>query len=344
MATRGIESLSTPDRNARGAEAVELAVSVVLCTYQGERFLPAQLDSLLAQTMLPHEIVLSDDASLDGTWGLLQAFAERAHALGIRVRCVRHPRNLGFVKHFEQALGLASGELIFLCDQDDVWHAEKIALMRRRFLDDPALWLLCSDARLIDANGDDLGHSLFEALELADEERQSVHQGRAFEVLVRRSMVTGATAAFRKRLLEQALPIAEGWVHDEWLAIVAAARGKLDAVERPLIGYRQHGGNQIGMARRTLQDKWRDLKRARAAQIRAEIARMRMLEARLADGAPACVATAARRREHFERRMDIGQRWRLARLPAILREARRGDYHRYGTGVRSMLRDFLRHD
>ncbi|BBD78884.1 glycosyltransferase family 2 protein [Aerosticca soli] len=319
---------------------------MVLCTYEGERFLRAQLDSLLAQTFLPHEIVLSDDASRDGTWGILEEFAASARALGMRVRLLRHERNLGFVGNFEQALRLATGEIVFLCDQDDVWHAEKVALVRRRFLDDPALWLLCSDARLIDAQDNDLGHSLFQALELAAWERQALHRGRALDVLLRRSMVTGATAAFRRRLLDRALPVAEGWIHDEWLAIVAAVLGTVDALEAPLIGYRQHGGNQIGMARRGLADKWRDLRRPRAVQFRSEIARMRALEARLADwpGAAPCAALVARRREHFERRVAIGRLRRLARLPAVLREARRGGYHRYGTGARSMLRDLLRHD
>jgi glycosyltransferase involved in cell wall biosynthesis len=324
----------------------EPRLSVVLCTYNGEAFLAAQLDSLLAQTRLPDEIVVSDDASTDGTWDMLQAFARRAARLGVAVRASRHERNRGFVQNFSEALQHAGGDLVFLCDQDDEWLPEKIALMAGRFREDPSLWLLCSDARLVGADGKDLHASLFDALELKPRERLALHEGRAFEVLLRRSMVTGATAAFRRQLPELALPVGENWIHDEWLAIVAAALGKVDAVEQELIRYRQHGGNQVGMRKRTLADKWRDLSRPRGEQFRVEATRLYALERRLVELRVASdyLALTVSKREHFERRIALGRQPGLARIPTILREVWRGDYGRYGTGPRSMLRDLLRHD
>ncbi|HET6807303.1 MAG TPA: glycosyltransferase family 2 protein [Frateuria sp.] len=324
---------------------VHPALSVVLCTYNGAAFVQEQLDSLLCQTRKPDEIVIGDDGSRDDTWSLLQTFEKRAVALGIRTQLVRHERNMGYVENFSSMLRRATGDVLFLCDQDDVWHWDKLATMARRFEQDASLLLLFSNARLVDAGGSPLRHTLFEALELSEDERTAVHQGRAFEVLLRRSMVTGATAAFRRQLVELALPVGGGWIHDEWLAVVAAAAGRVGMIEENLIDYRQHGGNQIGMRKRSFSDKWRDLVRPRQAQFLTEIERLDALHAHLA-GASGNFAEACgrieRKRAHFQRRVAFGAAPRWTRLPDVIRESMRGDYRRYGTGGRSVLRDLLR--
>ena len=103
-----------------------LTVSVALCTYKGASYLGKQLESVLAQTRLPQEMVVFDDASPDGTWALLEAFEPRIRAAGIRLVMHRNPVNVGFVANFEQALQATTGDIVFLCDQDDVWHLDKI--------------------------------------------------------------------------------------------------------------------------------------------------------------------------------------------------------------------------
>jgi glycosyltransferase involved in cell wall biosynthesis len=320
-----------------------LKLSVVLCTCSGAAYLGPQLDSLLAQSRLPDEIVVGDDASSDDTPTLLRAFAARCRSRDVVCRLILRPDNLGFVRNFSDTLREATGDVVFLCDQDDVWRVDKLATMARRFEDDPDLALLCSDAQLVDARGVRKGTTLFEALELRDAERQSVHEGRAFDILLRRSIVTGATAALRREAAVAVLPVGEGWIHDEWLAIMLASTGKLGMIEDQLIDYRQHGANQVGMHKRTLRDKWRDMVCPRAGQFRNEIMRMAALEAAIAtrrletDG-------VVRRRRHFEVRLQLGQLARWRRLPAILREWCAGNYARFGTGPRSALRDVLRRD
>lgn len=325
-----------------------LKLSVVLCTFNGAAYLQPQLDSLLAQTRLPDEVVVGDDGSSDGSRGLLEAFAERATARGVRVQLIFRDRNLGFVRNFSESLGAADGDVLFLCDQDDVWHADKLAAMAARFADDPSLSFLCSDARLVDAQGNDLHSSLFDALELSVDELRAIHQGRAFDVLLRRSMATGATAAFRRELLALAMPVGAGWIHDEWLAMIAAVTGRVDALEQPLIDYRQHGGNQIGMRKRNWVDKWNDLLRPRGDQFRAEVQRLESLQRHLASLDPGAFDDALRhiahKHEHFARRVSAGCRPRWSRLPLVLQQAANGNYRRYGTGGRSMLRDLLRRD
>lgn len=325
-----------------------LRLSIVICTYNGATYLQPQLDSLMAQTLLPDEIVIGDDGSSDGSAEILRAFAVRARQAGIAVRLRRNPENLGYVSNFTSGLRDADGDILFLCDQDDVWHPDKLARMVARFEHEPSLLLLHSDARLVDADGLSLQCSLFDALELTPAEKQLIHDGHTFDVVLRRSFVTGATAAIRRELVAIALPVPPDWIHDEWLAAVAAVTGRLDFIDASLIDYRQHGGNQIGMRKRTVITKWQELTLPRGAFLAAEARRLQWMEAFLERSEHPCAveyATQIRhKRLHFERRVVIGKLplWRRPR--AILEETRKGTYRRFGTGPRSMLRDLLRHD
>jgi glycosyltransferase involved in cell wall biosynthesis len=323
-------------------------LSIVICTYNGAAYLQAQLDSLLAQTCLPDEIVIGDDGSTDATLDILQLFAAGARAAGVEVQLRRNPANLGYVANFSAGLRQAGGDVLFLCDQDDVWRPDKLALMAARFADDPQLLLLHSDARLVDAGGVSLQCSLFDALQLTSDEKRTIHEGRAFDVVLRRSFVTGATAALRRELVGLGLPVAPEWIHDEWLTAIAAAAGRLDFIDEPLIDYRQHEANQIGMRKRTLAMKWHDLLLPRGRFLSGEAERLQQLEEFLAHagfrGGVDRAAQLQHKRIHFERRVMIGRLPRWRRLRPILHEARQGSYRRYGTGARSILRDLLRHD
>lgn len=318
----------------------------MLCTYNGQRYLQQQLDSLLAQSRLPGKIVALDDGSTDRTWEILRAFVEQARGRGITVEAQRNPSNVGYVRNFEMALQRAGTSMIFVCDQDDVWHPDKLAVILERFAADPDLLMLHSDARLVDAHLGDLGCSLFDALELGPDELQRVHDGYGFDVLLRRCIVTGATMAFRSDLLAAAVPFGDGWIHDEWLAIVASAIGKIDVVERPMIDYRQHDANQRGMSRRTLDVKVREIALSRAELLCNEARRMESLRQRLGllpiavkKNLPARVQDKL---EHTRFRMHITDTARIKRISPILKEAAGGRYRRYGAGIRSVLRDLLR--
>ncbi len=320
----------------------------MLCTYNGERYLQQQLDSLLTQSRLPGKIVAVDDGSTDRSWEILQAFAEQASGRGITIDVRRNPNNIGYVRNFEMALQRAGTDIIFVCDQDDVWFPDKLAVIHQRFAADPDLLMLHSDARLVDAHLGDLGCSLFDALELGPDELQRVHDGCGFDVLLRRCIVTGATMAFRSELLVSAVPFGDGWIHDEWLAIVASAIGKIDTLERQMIDYRQHDANQRGMSRRTLDVKVREIALSRLELLRNDARRMESLQQRLSllpvaveKNLPACVQD---RLEHTRFRMHVTDSARIKRISPIIEEAASGRYRRYGAGIRSVLRDLLRRD
>jgi|SRR6185437_11034803 len=321
-----------------------MSVSIVLCTYNGERWLSQLWDSLLMQTRAPDEIVVRDDASLDGTFELLTKLRDAAVARGIRVTLARNERNLGFVANFEAALADASGEILFLCDQDDIWHPDKLATMLGEFGRRPNLLLLHSDARLVDENGSDMDCGLFEALEVTRRECMLIHSGRAFDVLLRRNLATGATLAFRRSLLNEVKPFPREWVHDEWLAIIAAAIGEVDCLEQPLIDYRQHGGNQIGAQSRGVGGAFVRAGQPRKAYLLGLIARTQVLLQRIkapADRIPGTYQAAVQSKLAHLRARAAMPSCRPCRLPAILREAAMGGYMRYARGARAVAYDLF---
>ncbi len=314
--------------------------AVVLCSYNGERHLPAQLESLRAQTVQPACYVLSDDASTDAGWDLLQAFAEDRRRAGCEVVLHRNACNLGYVRHFEQALQRADAEVLFPCDQDDAWHPRKIEVMRESFVMHPGLLLLHADARLVDGEGRALGRRLFEVLELRPGELAAMHRGDGFDVLLRRNIVTGAAMAFRRRLLPLAIPFTEDWSHDEWLAIVAAMHGEVDTLEEALVDYRQHGGNQIGVRGKTLGQQ-AGLGVGRHRFLARAVRRGEALSqaAQAMNGLPeARMAAIDSRLAHARLRAGLPSGF-LARARQVAGEWRSGRYRRYASGWRSALAD-----
>ena len=313
-----------------------LSCAVVLCSWNGERYLPQQLASLRAQTQRIDQFVLSDDGSTDDSWNLLQAFAEEQRANGVDIVLHRNPQPSGYIKHFEQALGRADADVLFTCDQDDVWNPKKISTMMAAFAADPALLVLHSDARLVDGAGMPTGRNLFDVLEVTPKELAAMHRGDAFDVLLRRNIVTGATMALRREVLALATPFAAHWAHDEWMAMIASMHGRVDTIETPLIDYRQHGGNQIGATGKSpLQQIGIGVSR-RAYQER-QVLRMRELEQR-AMSFPMTREAVADRSRHAVARADLPAS-PFARIAHVGRELLRGGYHRFGSGLRSALAD-----
>ncbi len=125
-------------------------VSIVLATFNGERYLGEQLESLRHQTQLPDELVVVDDASTDGTAAIIRDFARTAP---FPINFIALSEHLGTCPTFEEGFRAAQGEVLVICDQDDRWQPEKIAVMAKRMADRPDALLAFSDAVLIDAGG-----------------------------------------------------------------------------------------------------------------------------------------------------------------------------------------------
>lgn len=316
-------------------------LSVALCTYNGERFVAEQVHSILAQTLPPRELVVSDDGSSDSTLAVVRATVKEWGG-SIELLVIENPAPLGVIRNFEQAILACSSDLVALSDQDDVWMPDRLARIVPLFQERPALLLVHSDAQLIDAAGDPLGATLLDALEVTPEMKDDVRAGRAFEVLMRRNIVTGATTVIRRSLAERAAPFPPSWIHDEWLAVVAAATGEIDLLPEQLIGYRQHGGNQIGARRLTLREKFGRLVEPGGNRNRRLLARAGALADKLDDlGAADARRDAARANLAHELARSGYSVHRAARIAPVARELRTGRYTAYGRGITDAVRDLL---
>jgi glycosyltransferase involved in cell wall biosynthesis len=324
------------------AAPVDARVSVALCTYNGEAFLAEQLASIDRQTVLPGEVVISDDGSTDRTPDIVERFAATST---VPVRFLRNATALGVTRNFESAIRATDGELIVLSDQDDVWRTDRIERALAAFDARPELQLVCSDARLVGADGASLGTGLFASLSIGPRERDRIRAGDAFGVLLRRNLVTGATVMLRREVVDAAAPFPAPWVHDEWLAIVAASRGPIELLEEPLVDYRQHGANQIGIVEPTLAYKVSRLMepgRQRNRDIADRIAGLASWLDESRTEAPRADPGGVVAKAAFERfRADLPPaRWRRI-LPVLLRVPR-GEYRRYASqGALDVVRDLL---
>ena len=318
----------------------DVKVSVVMCTYNGEKYLREQLQSILDQTRPPDEIIISDDGSTDSS---LQIVAEFASSNGVaqtpvwRVETRTTP--LGVSENFASALKKVRGEFIALADQDDVWQPDRLEKALAQFHD--GVLLVHSGATLIDASGRPTG-TLMSALRLTGSETRNLLSGRALHALLRRNVVTGATTMIRSSLLEQALPIPEGWVHDEWLALIAAAQGGVVFQEDPLIRYRQHGNNEIGASKTDYDEATRRLREERSEFFARKLRRNDGITA-LLENKPAWLGSVAHlslaAKVEFDQWRSALPSSRLRRVAPVVGRWITGHYSRYGRGYMDVIRD-----
>jgi hypothetical protein len=322
---------------------VTAKLSVVLCTYNGATYLPALLDSLLSQQRLPDELVVCDDGSSDGTAGLVALFAQQAP---FAVRWLRQERRLGPAQNFVATAQHAQGDWIAFCDQDDVWHRDKLALAltaAQECVDTSAVFC---NARLIDSKGHPLGRALWQHVAFTPREQQAVAAGKACDVLVRHPVVSGAGLLIHARVRDHLAPIANDWLHDAWAAVIAAGCGPVVAIAKPLFDYRQHEGNVVGARPRMLADFWTTARTLnRTAFLDAECRRWEALATRLAslpesEFKQATAEAVTCKLAHLMRRRDLPpicmHRWKI-----VAREWRSGAYRRYAKGWQPLLADLF---
>lgn len=318
---------------------------VAMCVFNGERYLRAQLESIAAQRELPKCVAIVDDGSTDGSWKLLQ---EWAASVSFRVLLHRNERNLGVTRNFEKAARLLLDEVdvVFFSDHDDVWFPHKLATVIDAFAADPALGLVHSDAELIDSKGGSLGWRLFGALLVTDEEREQVASGQAYQVYVRRNLVTGAACACRVQALALAMPFSQRWIHDEWISLTCAFASHVKMLDEPLMGYRLHSTNTVGLPIPSLRWRVRAVLRALVGpQVSVQQRRLeRLLEirehaAKLGAAADA-LASLDGAIHHARHRANLPRAfWR--RLKVVRSERISGQYNQWSSGDLSMLHDIF---
>jgi glycosyltransferase involved in cell wall biosynthesis len=220
-------------------------LSVCMAAYNGARFIAAQAQSVLAQLGSADELIVADDASTDETVAILEGFRDR------RLRVLRHGQNAGVIKAFESALRQAAGEIIFLCDQDDIWRKDKVARVLAAFQNSAGATLVLTNGELMDGEGNSLGEALHTGARLP--------LGVAANLI--RNRFQGSAMAFRREILDAALPFPAGIpMHDSWIGLVNALVGRTVYLPEGLIFYRRHGNNatsrQHGPIHRMIAQRW----------------------------------------------------------------------------------------
>lgn len=218
------------------------AVSVALASYNGEKYIREQLDSILNQTIHDFELIVCDDCSTDSTWNILEEYAEKDS----RIRVFNNDGNLGFKKNFEKAIRLCSGEYIALSDQDDVWmpnHLEKLL----ELIGDADI--ACGNAMLTNDKGDGTGVLLSENTHL-----DIVYEGNLllYRIICLHNPFQGASMLIKRAFLfEKALSIPDGVrYHDAWFAVCACLRHGIQYTYDVITLYRQHEKNASGKKKR----------------------------------------------------------------------------------------------
>jgi len=317
-------------------------VSVALCTYNGDAYVGEQLASILGQDAAATEVVISDDGSTDKTLPIVEGVT-KAYKGPTEVRVVSTERVGGVTSNFDRAVGACRGDVIVLSDQDDVWHRDRLSTLLPHFPKDNAVRLAFSDALIIGPDGSPLGGSLRDGLRLSRRERRLFRSGRAFEVLIRRNVITGAVAAFSRELYDLATPFPDSWVHDEWLAILAAALGEVVMLDEALVDYRLHRDNQIGVADPSAPSRLRRMLGPRGDRYSRLARRSKDLVARLEHlPVPEKCLALARRKLDFEETRAAYPDARFRRTGPILRQLFRGSYSRLSSQRRlDVFRDLL---
>jgi len=219
-------------------------ISIALGTFNGEKYLESQLESFISQTLHPYELVVCDDASTDSTLQILNEFSMKAP---FPVRIFRNERNIGVIQNFSRALSLCTGEYIALSDQDDIWLPDKLEASYSRIrqaegnlgVDIPLL--IHSDLRLIDTEGNEIAPSFLKFQMLKHKEIDSL------KTILARNFVTGCTCLCNRILVNESLPIPENvFMHDWWMALIAASRGHILFIPEAKVLYRQHSSNVLG--------------------------------------------------------------------------------------------------
>jgi len=224
-----------------------ISVSVGMATYNGQKFIREQLDSLAAQQHLPSELVITDDASSDKTVAIVQQFAKAAP---FPVHVHRHEKRVGYRANFMRAARHCISDVIAFCDQDDIWSPLKLALCVEPFRD-PEVLLAYHNADVLTEAGERLG-SL--------DQFASVPMMPPLSSCPIRQMgcPLGFTEVFRRSILQ----FSDFWkesmdynnlrvpmAHDQWVFFIASVFGKIVYIDQALASYRQHGTNLFGWNR-----------------------------------------------------------------------------------------------
>jgi glycosyltransferase involved in cell wall biosynthesis len=321
-------------------------ISIALCTYNGEQFLKEQLESIALQDRLPDELVICDDGSTDKTIRIIKDFALK---VVFPVHLHINSNNLGSTKNFEKAIKLCKGNIIALCDQDDIWLPEKLSQIEALFLRSPNIGAVFTDAVVIDECQEVLHSSLWQVIGFTKGMQKKVVRGKAFELLLKGNFVTGATMAFRSIYTKDILPIPNDLrpqfrIHDGWISLVITGAGHITIIPKKLVKYRIHSSNQVGIQGISdIKTRYINAKRLRKQSLRESLLDNIQLYNYLQDLGTIPVDKMRfldKRIKHLKERFELPENL-IFRMAIITKEFLNFNYVRYSNGLYSTLRDLI---
>jgi len=210
--------------------------AVVMPVYNGEDFLEDQLNSILNQTYQDFKLYIYDDLSTDNSRLIIERYREQDK----RIFLITNRYRKGVIKNINDALNEVNAEYYFLADQDDIWVGDKLKV-QMKILQDTETIMTFSNLELIDRDGMSIGKDFWKTMKINPVDANKP------EIIALKSIVTGCTMGFKKKLLIKALPINESAImHDHWLSFFAASY-KVKPIYDKLVLYRQHQKNLIGI-------------------------------------------------------------------------------------------------
>lgn len=322
------------------------SVSVAVATFNGESFVAEQLASIAGQHPAPYEVVVADDGSSDRTRELTASTLSGA-PFPVRYLGGDH---VGLRRNFERAMQACTGSVIALSDQDDIWLPGRLQAIEEAFAD-PATNLWFSDADLIDEQGRLLGDRLWEKVTLPPEAQRALAEGAGIRRLLYGMTVTGATMAFRASLRSLVLPLPEKldepeiFLHDGWIAVLAALTGRLVTDERCFTRYRQHDRQftAVHAAPQSTTTGRRDVLATRGS-IEREHARVSLVLERLVERDALTTCRAEDQRLLTELSDLLHRRTRprgIGRARGIIAAFGSGLYDRHARGWRTAMADLV---
>lgn len=207
-------------------------VSVAMATFNGEKYIYNQISTILNNLESDDEIVISDDGSTDNTINIIESFHDN------RIKIFDGPRK-GLVKNFFNAIAKCCGDIIFLCDQDDIWYEDKVKKVCEAFRKTDCM-LVEHDAKVVDEKGNTIYESFFT--------HRNVRGGFWKNYL--RNTYHGCLMAFRKELVSKLHPFPEiGCLHDQWIGLMAEKEGNVVFLPEKLMEYKRHSDNASSFQR-----------------------------------------------------------------------------------------------
>ena len=219
-------------------------VDILLATYNGEKYLREQIESILNQSHKDFRLLISDDCSKDLTRTILEEYKNKDS----RIEIFFQENNLGVVKNFEFLLGKVEANYYMFSDQDDIWKENKIEKSLSKI--EEGFDLVYSDLEVVDENLNVIYESYWKLKGIYDK----IKKYNNFNSLYLNNFVTGCTMISRKELINKFLPLPNSSkyvLHDYWISLILSQDGKISYIEEPLIKYRQHKNNKVGSKKKS---------------------------------------------------------------------------------------------